>query len=510
MLKKRLNTYCRTRTKKTTYGELTLRRLSTQQQQEEISKGQLKSRFSEFGWTSDFLSTDLGEDVQVHIYSEGIAEGVTFYIQLKSITNLEERRKGNFLIYDGIFVKDLKHWEGFALPVILVVWDVNLREGRWEFMENLVTTLDTSRPEWRDKKKVRVKISWVNTTDDQGLQQLKSGIGRKLHPIIFNNEQVKADIKISIPSEDKQAQSQLRQFIEEGSLVEIPGKYVTDVAFSKKYTRWHGTMDPTRIVSLGFKSIPSDSNIRARLVVQSASGFMSYPGIEFRLIQAGLSVMHFSNEHQVHIPLHMRMVVTRDGTPNELELSFQVHFNNLPVEDIHRTFKMLSLFTGDKEQEAKMILESEEMSPLEIPLNQLKIDHSFTEPNERLFHDLSKLQVFLGQELIVPNDGISEQDTEIIYDLIRFFEQGKIVEASHEVTISFKKAIVKRAMVQLKGKRETISFEYQGTSAKLLGQWFKLGNMRKEITGIIGKTIKKSKGQYETIFTDCTIVKRLI
>ncbi len=135
-------------------------RYTSQKKQELINRHQLCERLVEFGWMPN-APEDLGEDFIVHIYFQGQATGVTFHIQEKSITNLNERRKGNYLIYDDFKVKDLKHWEGFSLPLVLVVWDIELREGKWALVDDVIKDLDQRRPQWRNNKsKVRVYITY--------------------------------------------------------------------------------------------------------------------------------------------------------------------------------------------------------------------------------------------------------------------------------------------------------------------------------------------------------------
>ena len=108
---------------------MTKRRFSSQLQQEQISRGQLSECLVAYGWLPT-SPVDLGEDFIVHIYFAGQATGVTFHLQEKSVTNLEQRRKGGVIVYP-FKVSDLIHWEGFSQPVVLVVWDIYLREGRW-------------------------------------------------------------------------------------------------------------------------------------------------------------------------------------------------------------------------------------------------------------------------------------------------------------------------------------------------------------------------------------------
>jgi len=154
-----------------------------QMRQEQISRNQLSERLAEFGWVIAAPMPDLGEDFVVHIYFEGRATGVMFHVQEKSVTNLHERRKDDHLIYKNIAVKDLVHWEAFSLPVVLIVWHVTLREGRWALMNDIIADLDQRLTDWRDKQVVRVRLPWRNRTDDAGLVQLRQQVGQCLFPL---------------------------------------------------------------------------------------------------------------------------------------------------------------------------------------------------------------------------------------------------------------------------------------------------------------------------------------
>jgi hypothetical protein len=67
-----------------------------------------------------------------------------------------KKRKNDNLVYD-LEVKDLKHWENFSLPVVLVIWDINLREGRWALVNQIVADLFLFRK--------KGKIVYVNIPD---------------------------------------------------------------------------------------------------------------------------------------------------------------------------------------------------------------------------------------------------------------------------------------------------------------------------------------------------------
>ena len=174
-------------------------RLTAKKKQERISLHQFRERLEKFGWIATRPDEDLGEDFVVHIYFEGQATGVTFHAQLKSIRNLNKRRKEDYLIYDDIKVKDLKHWEQFTLPVVLFIWDIDLREGRWALVNDLIADLDKRRPGWRENKiKTRVRIPWGNRTDDEGLKKLTRRIGTHLYPLLKQNP-LKFQMQLKFP-----------------------------------------------------------------------------------------------------------------------------------------------------------------------------------------------------------------------------------------------------------------------------------------------------------------------
>jgi hypothetical protein len=163
-------------------------RFTPEKQQELISRYQFCERVVEFGWIP-VPPEDLGEDFIVHIYFEGQATGASFYVQEKSVVNLHKRRKGDFLPY-SFDVKDLKHWEKFVQPVVLVVWDIKLREGRWALLKGVIKRIDQTRPKWRTQKETRVYIPWNNTTDNDGLVKLRHKVGKIMFPIIGKGKEL--------------------------------------------------------------------------------------------------------------------------------------------------------------------------------------------------------------------------------------------------------------------------------------------------------------------------------
>ena len=123
---------------------MTNRRYSKESQQEHRSKAQLTDRLTDFGWIP-VSPPDFGEDFIVSVYHDGEATGINFYIQEKSVKNIDDIRVNDSIKY-RINVSDLKHWETFSLPVVLIIWDINSREGRWILIKDIINTNNESKP----------------------------------------------------------------------------------------------------------------------------------------------------------------------------------------------------------------------------------------------------------------------------------------------------------------------------------------------------------------------------
>ncbi len=196
-------------------------RYTPEKQQELISRSQLSERLVEFGWIPS-SPEDLGEDFIVQIYFQGQATGVSFYIQEKSVINLHERRRSEFLPYD-FEVKDIKHWEKFVQPVVLVVWDVKLREGRWVLLKDAIKHVEQKHPKWRKQKNTRIYFPWNNTTDNKGLLKLQHNIGNSMFPLISKGKELSMAMTFGFPDSQrgrKNARS-LETFIDKGGQVTL-------------------------------------------------------------------------------------------------------------------------------------------------------------------------------------------------------------------------------------------------------------------------------------------------
>jgi Domain of unknown function (DUF4365) len=123
--------------------------------------------FRSQGWTVEKLSRDYGEDLLVRIFENGEATPYTFYVQVKSDSNLARRMVSNgaFLSYPIRF-SHLQSWEKFWEPVIFAVWDPVHAVTYWEMIQS------PERPIRRSQTGARIYTPTDNTLDAEGLARI--------------------------------------------------------------------------------------------------------------------------------------------------------------------------------------------------------------------------------------------------------------------------------------------------------------------------------------------------
>lgn len=119
----------------------------------------------------------------------------------------------------------------------------------------------------------------------------------------------------------------------------------------------------------------------------------------------------------------------------QIDFNYSVQFKNHTVADISRAYNLLSSLSG-KKSEAFLIFGKGDKS-YNMNITPLDLNDEVLEPNKRLFEDLVQLQEYLGQELIIPKDNISDQDLSIIDELVKLFTEKKIEEYSPEISLSY-------------------------------------------------------------------------
>ncbi len=440
-------------------------RLIPQKRQERISRHQLCERLDEFGWIATPPDEDLGEDFIVHIYLQGRATGVTFHIQEKSVTNLHERRKGDFLVYN-FEVKDLKHWEAFSLPVVLMVWDIKLREGRWALIDEVISDLDQRRPKWRSKKsKVRVYISWDNATNDVGLIKLKQSIGQYLYPLIAKGREPEVEIGLNFPDTKKgqAAQGDFENFLRRGGQITIEGKFVSELSLPEWYTLWFGEFDRDKLKVIFEFPIPDRTFPVAVTMLSNNGKTVSIPNIELKIIRFGLESAELSNQHQ-NSPLHFRYTFPKPGE----EVFIKVNNLGSDIHTVHNTTNFLqAIANGGTLRFTFLTLKKVVSQDIVVsPQPEKKFNPEYL----KLINKLCLIQNRIGRFLPVPNREIPGREVREINRLIEIIEQGKTIIQGQEMKGEFEDEALKLILNAYQNNEPVkIQASFDGSQVKFLG-----------------------------------------
>lgn len=460
------------------------RRSTVQLEQEKKSRLQLEECLSDFGWHLTSPNPDLGEDFIVEVYHDGQNTGVTFYIQEKSVTNLRGKRTNDEYLAYTLKVKDLKHWGEFSLPVVVIVWDVNLREGRWGLAKELISYLDQNNPKWRkNKKDVQVYIPWKNGTDNDGLRRLRAEIGKQVYPLISFGKDLSINMKLAFPKtpEGLKVQKAFDLHIKEGEPVTLKGNVIQELKFSDWWETWFGGFDlkqaeiyigensPQRAVPISFKVIPINGKS------------ISLSNLEFRLVRAGTELMRFNNEH-TSSPLLINLTFRKEGDLIHVSQTFTFrHVGGDPHEIINFEDFIKALGSGGKLRlefhDVKQFYMTEFPPGVISGLNSIFYD---------LVQKLCLVQDKIGHFFKIPEEGISQENANSIIELFEVVEHGVVHYQNASTSLELKdKALQMFFDMHKQGQFIQLKSESDDSFVELFGEEISIGPVIREITGYV-------------------------
>jgi len=465
------------------YAQMRKRRSSTQLEQEKKSRLQLEERLSDFGWHLTSPSPDLGEDFIVEVYHEGQNTGVTFYIQEKSVTNIEERKnKDNRLVY-GLKVKDLIHWESFSLPVVIVIWDINLRIGKWGLVKDLITHLDRSNLKWRNKGDVQVYIPWENETTDGGLKRLKAEIGRQVYPLISFGKDFSMSMKLAFPNtpEGIKLQKSFDLHLKEGEPITLKGDVIQEIKFSDWWEVWFGGFDLKEAeIHIGAISSKRDVPISFRIIPKNGK-IVSLLNLDFRPVRVGMEFIKFSNEH-TSCPLLLTLSFRKEEKLLQGNLSYRFrHVGGNPREILDFLDFTKVIASGGKLQvEFQDVNQTSSMIIPSVPN---------TGPDPRFYDLVQKLCIIqdkMGLFIKIPDKGISQKDANSIHELSEIVKHGVVHYTDSTMSLELKGEGLKMLLdLHKQGKPIHLLLNTPESYVELFEEEIQTGPMSRETTGFV-------------------------
>lgn len=314
------------------------RRLSSQQRQENISRMQFREFLEQHEWVAGDVSPDLGEDILVRIYEDGVSTGLSFYVQLKSVDAIGRHVLSTGEISYSFEVKDLEHWEAQAITVILGIWDIQQERGWWIEINQAIQFLNDNTPVWRSQKTAAVHIPVRNEFTVDSLDNLRYLLANRYYPIVAKGKELTGQARFSFPQtpEGMAKLAELQRFLAAGDPVELDGKYIEAFDFPDWWTRLYGRLNPANMqLKISSSSPSSPQPARIDFVSEVMKQEISY--VELWNIRHGEEEITISNEPQ-NIPLKFSMVINRISKQRRITLS--ISLSNLNCQEARKYLRI--------------------------------------------------------------------------------------------------------------------------------------------------------------------------
>jgi hypothetical protein len=304
-------------------------RYSPQKKQEQISRKQFETYLEQHEWITGDIEPDLGEDILVRIFRDGVSTGLSLYVQLKSVKAIADHQLLTGEISHDFDVDDLGHWEVQTPTVFIIIWDVTQSTGWWINITDAILYLDKHNPNWRKNNTAAVRIPVCNRVDEDGLNRIRNILANLYGPVIAKNKELTINAKFLFPStpEGRKKFEAYKRTMTAGDEIELEGQYIQDFVLPEWWTRIYGVPDPKEMV-VWIGSTPSHEILPMQIEFHSNEiGQVQIPYVEFQRVKQGSEETTLSNDQQ-NIPIKFSMVVF----PKTATCTFTVNTNFLGLD----------------------------------------------------------------------------------------------------------------------------------------------------------------------------------
>ena len=454
----------------------TRKRVSSQQQQELISRPQVKEFLTSKGYIVSDIEPDLGEDFLVRIFDNGKDSGLAFYIQLKSTSNVKSKLLKSGNISFPFEVKDIEHWRYKAIPVLLLIWDVNEKQGWYAWVDDVLKQLGNNE-NWEQQEKVNVHFQKSNQLDDDQLLLIRY----KLANIFVSTQLKDSDFivksRFSFPNSDDgiSCLSELQNFFAKGKPCEIKGEFISEFSLPEIFYDYYGD-SIKKIKQLSLTTKRSDNYTPFKLEFISTNYLEEFPLIKLWTIRQGYEEIELSNDLQ-EIPIKF-MIILND-TNHSFTISIKSCFENFkgpyPLQFI-KIQRIIALGCQIKLTN----FDNSHILSLQIPPNIIQAPpEEFIEFIENIDYINSRL----GIEIVLPEEIILRRiDIFAMKKLISVIKSGTFYQSNMIFRMRFSKSGVEQIIAL--GKQVTpidLMIKRPDSFINLLSQEVQLGPMKQRI-----------------------------
>lgn len=448
------------------------------QSKEQVSRDQFRECMHLVGWKPIDIHQDDGEDFSVEVYIDGRHTGVNFYVQLKSGFDLGEAPRSGFVPCQ-VDVPHLLRWAEFPMPVVLIAWDINRREGRWVFVADAVHALDARDADWRSGKTRTVRVPWSNATDNAGLQDLRRIVGMVMFPLLARGRSLTAEfnLRYSDTDEGSVAAGEVTRGLAEGRQVRIPGAVIADARFSFMNEWLRGDGDFSRALLV---IEPIRQPFPVRVEVESVRGpAMSSPLLTLYSTSVVADSIKLANKDSDDL-IKCELTLGDGGRSCSLSLSWSIL--GVSAEDASDLLKFQSALADGAEVRLHLESMGDSLSLLSEPRPELMPDHSLVE----VIDDLRLIADRFKVTLRVPSSGLSSDEVREINELGDISRTGRFTRASEHGTINVR-TTDPTEMFSLGPPGAVIQLEntWESEERTLAGVSIALGSALRRVSGVV-------------------------
>lgn len=482
-------------------------RFSPEQQQENISRNQIGEFFESHGFVTSAITTDLGEDILVRIYDKGVSTGISFYVQLKSTDNIEKYRLRTGDISYPFQVKDLEHWSSQAITVILIVWDINQRQGWWIWINNAIKWLNENNSDWLKNETVNVHLSSKNKVAYDGLREIRKLLTDLYYPIISRDKELTINAKFTFPTtpEGKAKFEELKRHFATGDHLELDGKYIEVFDFPDWWKRLYGAFDPAQM-QLKFGSKRSNTARPSQFEFISDDSHEIVPYIELWIIKQGEEEITISNDQQKH---HLIFSIIVNKTTREHQIRIKSDFSNIDGMQALQVLKIQQVL-HDGGTIRLTLLDTNEI--INIPVS----PGLFPASDQALVDFVEKIcfiQNSMGIKITFPKDGsFTQKDVDAANELVSIIEKGNYQQKGMVFTVELLKPGIEKFIEGITDQESPIYCQLMADEShvEIFSQKIELGPMLQRITGHWRMPLAEARAWLEKADDEDSLAVRLV
>jgi len=455
------------------------KRYTRQQQQENISRKQIGEFFESHSFITGDIFPDLGEDILVRIYEKGSSTGLSFYLQLKSTDNINKHTLRTGDISYQLETKDIEHWSAQTPTVIIGVWDVNLEQGWWIGINEVIKFLEKEKPKWKENETVNIHIPLKNCFDEEGLLSIRYLLANLYYPVISKDKELKINTKFVFPQTEagKAKFEELNRHFRTGDEVELAGEFIEKFDLPDWWKRIFGEIEPSLMhLKIGVQS--SNKSIPAKFDFHSSLGDETIPFCQLIVIKQGSEEITLSNDKK-KFPINFKLIF--NTVKKELSISFNTDLSNEDFPTILSVLNIQKILSTEGYIRLSFLELGEEII---IPVND-GVFPSYDQNSIDFIEKICFIEKSMGIKIQPNEDGsFYHKDVIAVDELISIIEKGHFFQRGLIYTVELIKSSVKEI---IKSRREDLSMSLgvksDNSYVELFSQKIELGPIEQRIKG---------------------------